>query len=220
MNQTTRDTSLLEDFGDPLRRVERAIAQLRDGGGVLVVDDEGRENEGDMIFAAETLTVEQMALMIREGTGIVCLSLPDEMLRRLDLPQMVAENSSRHGTAYTVSIEAREGISTGVSAADRVTTVRTAVSEACRPADLARPGHVFPLRAAPGGVLARQGHTEAAVELAALAGHSPAGVLCELTRPDGSMARLPEIVSFAAEHDMPVLTIEDLVAYRKSQPAG
>lgn len=220
MNQTTRETSLLESFGDPLRRVERAIAGLRAGGGVLVVDDEDRENEGDMIFAAETLTVEQMALMIREGTGIVCLSLPEETLRRLDLPQMVAENSSRHGTAYTVSIEAREGISTGVSAADRVTTVRTAVSEACRPSDLARPGHVFPLRAEPGGVLARQGHTEAAVELAALAGHSPAGVLCELTRPDGSMARLPEIVRFAGEHDMPVLTIEDLVAYRRLQAAG
>lgn len=217
MNQITDKTSPLAAFGDPIRRVERAVAQLRGGEGVLVVDGEDRENEGDIIFAAETLTVEQMALLIREGSGIVCLCMTEDKLRRLDLPQMVTDNTSRLGTAYTVSIEAREGVTTGVSAVDRVTTVRTAVAEDCRPRDLARPGHVFPLRAEPGGVLARRGHTEAAIDLARLAGRRPAGVLCELANPDGSMARLPEILRFAEARAMPVVTIEDLVAYRRAQ---
>lgn len=217
MNQITDKTSPLAAFGDPIQRVERAVAQLRGGEGVLVVDDEDRENEGDIIFAAETLTVEQMALLIREGSGIVCLCMTEDKLRRLDLPQMVTDNTSRLGTAYTVSIEAREGVTTGVSAVDRVTTVRTAVAEDCRPRDLARPGHVFPLRAEPGGVLARRGHTEAAIDLARLAGRRPAGVLCELANPDGSMARLPEILRFAEARAMPVVTIEDLVAYRRAQ---
>ena len=220
MNQTIDRTSPLDGFGDPAGRVARAVAQLRRGGGVLVVDDEDRENEGDMVFAAETLTVEQMALLIREGSGIVCLCLTEDKLRRLELPQMVEENTSRLGTAYTVSIEAREGVTTGVSAADRVTTVRTAIAEGCRPRDLARPGHVFPLRAHPGGVLARRGHTEAAIDLACLAGRGPAGVLCELANPDGSMARLPQILRFAEVRAMPVVTIEDIVAYRSAGASG
>lgn len=213
MNQTSQP-SLLNRFGDPRTRVERAVETLRHGGGVLLVDDEDRENEGDLIFPAESITGDQMAMLIRECSGIVCLCLTDETIRRLHLPMMVSDNTSRNGTAFTVSIEARNGVTTGVSASDRVTTIRTAVADDCTPADLARPGHVFPLRAQPGGVLTRRGHTEGTVDLMRLAGLRPAGVLCELTNPDGAMARLPEVVRFAERHDMPVLTIEDLVAYR------
>jgi len=225
MNQIANDQpqdngrSLLAAFGSPLERVEKAVAQMRDGGGVLVVDDENRENEGDLVFPAETVSVEQMAMLIRECTGIVCLSLCPERVEQLALPQMVAHNTATMGTPFTVSIEARVGVSTGVSAADRVTTVRTAVADEARPEDLARPGHVFPLRAHPDGVLARQGHTEATVDLAAMAGWKPAGVLCELTNPDGTMARLPRIVAFAREHGFPVVSIEDIVAYRRRAQA-
>jgi len=207
--------SLLCQFGDPHQRVEKALAALRCGQGVLLVDDENRENEGDLIFAAESLTREQMALLIRECSGIVCLCLTDAKLTQLDLRPMVAKNESRNGTAFTVSIEAREGVTTGVSAADRLTTVRTAIADDSRPEHLCRPGHVFPLRAQPGGVLARRGHTEGTVDMMRLAGLSPAGVLCEVTNPDGTMARLPEIVQFSARHGMPVLAVEDLVWYRQ-----
>lgn len=213
MNQTDKP-SFLNSFGDPRTRVEHALETLRRGDGVLLVDDEDRENEGDLIFPAECITSEQMAMLIRECSGIVCLCLTDDVVRRLNLPMMVNENSSRNGTAFTVSIEAKEGVTTGVSAADRVTTIRTAIGDGCAPEDLARPGHVFPLRAQPGGVLTRRGHTEGTVDLMRLAGLKPAGVLCELTNPDGTMARLPEVVAFAERHGMPVLTIEDLVAYR------
>lgn len=213
MNQTNQP-SLLSRFGDSQTRVERALKALQDGRGVLLVDDEERENEGDLIFSAEHITPEQMAMLIREGSGIVCLCLTDETIRRLRLPMMVSDNTSRNGTAFTVSIEARKGVTTGVSAADRVTTIRTAITDHCRPEDLARPGHVFPLRAQPGGVLTRRGHTEGTVDLMRLAGLRHAGVLCELTNPDGTMARLPEVVQFAEQHAMPVLSIEDLVAYR------
>lgn len=214
MNQFVQSPSLLAEFGTPIERVERALLALRAGQGVLVVDDEDRENEGDLIYAAESLTTAQMALMIRECSGIVCLCITDELARRLELPPMVVDNSSKNQTAFTVSIEAKEGVSTGVSAADRVTTVRTAIADGARAADLARPGHIFPLKAQPGGVLSRRGHTEGTVDLMKLAGLKPAGVLCELTNEDGSMARLPEIVAFGKRHDMPVLTIEDIVQYR------
>jgi len=214
MNQIQPST-LLSRFGAPRQRVEAAIAALRNGNGILLVDDEDRENEGDLISPAATVTPQQMALLIRECSGIVCLCLDDEAVRRLQLPMMVNDNTSRNGTAFTISIEARHGVSTGVSAADRVTTIRTAITQDSRPDDLARPGHVFPLRAQPGGVLTRRGHTEGTVDLMALAGFQPAGVLCELTNPDGTMARLPEIVAFAERHAMPVLTIEDLVTYRR-----
>jgi 3,4-dihydroxy 2-butanone 4-phosphate synthase len=214
--ENTMNQSLLTQFGGPRERVEHAIAALQAGQGVLLVDDEDRENEGDLIFAAEHLTEAQMALMIRECSGIVCLCLTDERIRRLELPQMVADNSSAYGTAFTVSIEAKSGVTTGVSAADRVRTVRAAVASGAQSSDLSRPGHVFPLRARPGGVLARRGHTEGTVDLMSLAGLRPAGVLCELTNPDGTMARLAEIVSFADRHAMPVLTIEDLVGYRQA----
>jgi 3,4-dihydroxy 2-butanone 4-phosphate synthase len=199
-----------------MQRVEAALAALAKGHGVLLVDDEDRENEGDLIFAAETLTNQQMALLIRECSGIVCLCLNDDKIKQLQLPPMVSDNSSQFGTAFTVSIEAKVGVTTGVSAADRVTTIKTAIADDAKAEDLARPGHVYPLRAQPGGVLSRRGHTEGTVDLMSLAGLRPAGVLCELTMADGTMARLPQIVEFARQHDMPVLSIEDIVSYRKA----
>ncbi|WP_353858749.1 3,4-dihydroxy-2-butanone-4-phosphate synthase [Azospirillum formosense] len=224
MNQTFASTpasaGLLDRFGTAEERVIRAVEAIRQGGGVVVVDDEDRENEGDVIYAAETITAEQMALLIREGSGIVCLILTDADARRLDLPPMVGSNTARFGTAFTVSIEAREGVSTGVSAADRVTTIRTAIADGCRPEDLARPGHVFPIRAHVGGLAARRGHTEATIELTTLAGRRPAGVLCEVMNPDGTMARLPELVAFAERQGMPVVTIEDLVGAMRLRAAA
>lgn len=206
--------SLLAPFGDPVTRVESALDALRRGLGVLVADDEDRENEGDLIFSAELMTTEQMALMIRECSGIVCLCLPDERVRQLGVPMMVEANSSQFQTAFTVTIEAAKGVTTGVSAADRLTTIRTAIADGAKPSDLNRPGHVFPLRGRTGGVLTRRGHTEATIDLMTLAGLKPYGVLCELTLPNGNMARLPDMVVFAQQHGMPVLTIEDLVQYR------
>ncbi|ATM76816.1 3,4-dihydroxy-2-butanone-4-phosphate synthase [Serratia fonticola] len=212
MNQT-----LLSDFGTPEERVERALDALRNGRGVMVLDDENRENEGDMIFAAETMTVEQMALTIRHGSGIVCLCITEDRRQQLELPMMVTNNSSQFQTAFTVTIEAAQGVTTGVSASDRLTTIRAAIADGAKPSDLNRPGHVFPLRAQPGGVLNRRGHTEATIDLVSMAGFKSAGVLCELTNDDGSMAHAPEVITFAKQHDMVVLTIEDLVAYRQSR---
>lgn len=209
MNQT----SPTYDAPPSRDRVERALQALRAGRGVLVTDNENRENEGDLIFAAESLTTPQMAMLIRECSGIVCLCLPDEKVRALDLPPMVGNNSSRYQTAFTVSIEAAEGVTTGVSAADRVRTVQAAIADDARPGDLNRPGHIFPLRARPGGVLEREGHTEATVDLMRLAGLKPYGVLCELTNEDGTMARMPQIREFGRRHDLPVVTIDDLKEY-------
>ncbi|ELV8696271.1 3,4-dihydroxy-2-butanone-4-phosphate synthase [Vibrio fluvialis] len=206
--------SLLAEFGDPITRVENALQALREGRGVLLLDDEDRENEGDIIYSAETLTAEQMALMIRECSGIVCLCLTDEQANKLELPPMVQVNDSKNQTAFTVTIEARHGVTTGVSAKDRVTTIKTAINPNAKPDDLARPGHVFPLRARKGGVLARRGHTEGTVDLMQMAGLMPSGALCEVTNPDGTMAKTPEIVAFGKLHNMPVLTIEDMVQYR------
>lgn len=209
--------SLLVQFGDSQNRVEKALDALRQGQGVLLVDDEDRENEGDLIFSSEHLTSEQMALMIREGSGIVCLCLTEEKINTLQLPMMVANNTSQNKTGFTISIEAKEGVTTGVSAADRVQTVKAAVAKNSTPADLCSPGHVFPLRAENGGVLERRGHTEGTIDLMRLAGLTPSGLLCELTNQDGTMARLPEVVDFAKSHAMLVLTIEDIVSYRQSQ---
>ncbi|MGO2680816.1 MAG: 3,4-dihydroxy-2-butanone-4-phosphate synthase [Proteus vulgaris] len=209
MNQT-----LLSEFGNPFERVELALKALRAGKGVMVLDDENRENEGDMVFVAETMTTEQMAMSIRHGSGIVCLCITEERRQQLDLPMMVENNTSHFHTAFTVTIEAAQSVTTGVSASDRLTTVRAAAADNAKPSDLNRPGHVFPLRAQPGGVLTRGGHTEASIDLATLAGFKPVAVLCELTNDDGTMARAPEVITFAKKHNMPVLTIEDLVAYR------
>lgn len=209
--------NLLAQFGNSIERVENALHALKNGQGVIVTDDEDRENEGDIIFAAESLTESQMAILIRECSGIVCLCLPPEKVEDLALPMMVENNSSQYQTAFTISIEAAEGVTTGVSAADRVTTIKTAIADGARPEDLHHPGHVFPLRARPGGVLERRGHTESVVDMMRLAGLKPYGVLCELTNPDGTMARMPEIISFALNHNMPVVTVEDLVNYREKQ---
>ncbi|WP_457576327.1 3,4-dihydroxy-2-butanone-4-phosphate synthase [Desulfomarina sp.] len=209
--------SLEEQFGSWHSRVESALAALRAGDGVLLVDDEDRENEGDLIYSTDHLTEVQMALMIRECSGIVCLCLTDDRADALCLYPMVEHNTSRNKTAYTISIEARNGVTTGVSAADRVTTIKTAVGRDAKPDDLCHPGHVFPLRAQPGGVCARRGHTEGTVDLMRLAGLDPSGILCELTNRDGTMARLPEIMTFAENHKMVVLTIEDIVRYRLQQ---
>ena len=207
--------SLISHFGNSRERVEKALAALQAGDGVLVVDDEDRENEGDLIFSAQHLTSTQMAMMIRECSGIVCLCLTAEKVEKLELHPMTTNNNSANQTAFTVSIEAKEGVTTGVSAADRVTTVKAAISADATPDDLCHPGHVFPLRAHPEGVLARRGHTEGTVDLMKLAGLAPAGVLCELTNPDGTMSRLPQIVDFATRHNMVVLTIDDIVNYRE-----
>jgi 3,4-dihydroxy 2-butanone 4-phosphate synthase len=212
LNQT-----LLTRFGDPVERVEKALTALRNGQGVLVTDDEERENEGDIFFAAESLTNDQMAMLIREGSGIVCLCLPEEKVNALALPMMVDHNTSSYQTPFTISIEAANGVTTGVSAADRVATVKAAIADDACPEDLHYPGHMFPLRAKAGGVLERPGHTEANVDLMRLAGLKPYGVLCELTNPDGTMARLPEIVAFAENNHITVVTVDDLISYRKTQ---
>ncbi|TNH03818.1 3,4-dihydroxy-2-butanone-4-phosphate synthase [Testudinibacter sp. TR-2022] len=206
--------SLLTQFGDSQQRVLAAIEAFKQGNGVLVLDDESRENEGDLIFPAETITTAQMAKLIRYGSGIVCLCITEERCKKLDLPPMVNDNTSVNKTAFTVTIEAAHGVSTGVSAADRVTTIKAAINPSAVASDLHRPGHVFPLKAAAGGVLARRGHTEASVDLALLAGYQPAGVICEITNDDGSMARAVQIIDFAQQHGYPVVTIEDLVEYR------
>ncbi len=200
--------------GTSTERVERALNALQNGQGVLVTDDEDRENEGDIIYAAESLTAKQMALLIRECSGIVCLCLPEERINQLQLPMMVEENNSHYQTAFTVSIEAAEGVTTGVSAADRVATVKAAIADGAGPQSLHSPGHVFPLRARSGGVLERRGHTEATVDLMRLAGLNPYGVLCEVTLEDGTMARMPDLVTFSRQHGLPLVTIEDLAQYR------
>ena len=201
-------------------RLRIALDAIRHGRAVILLDDDDRENEGDLIVAADRITVPMMATMIRECSGIVCLCLADAHLQRLALPPMVENNASRYGTAFTVSIEAREGVTTGVSAADRVTTIRAAIAPGASRDDLVSPGHVFPLRAAPGGVLERRGHTEGAVELAQLAGLQPAAVLCELMNEDGSMMRGDQLVAFSRRHGYPMLTIEELVAFRRDSEAA
>ncbi len=198
-------------------RLAAAARAMRDGQPVLLTDDGDRENEADLIVAAECLSEPVMALLIRECSGIVCLILPGETVDRLQLPPMVKTNGSRYGTAFTVSIEAKNGVTTGVSAADRLTTVRAATAHGAQPGDLVSPGHVFPLRAAEGGVLARRGHTEGALELCDLAGLQRAAVLCELMNPDGSMARGEQVREFAERFGLPVLSIEDLVQWRQGQ---
>lgn len=196
------------------QRIDAAIAAMRAGIPAVMLDDDDRENEADLVLAAETMTRDVMARMIHDTSGIVCLCLDDETVRRLDLPPMVARNECRNGTAFTVSIDARHGITTGVSAADRLVTVRAAVSDRATPADLLRPGHIFPLRANPGGVLTRRGHTEGSVDLARLAGLKPAAVLCELMTKDGEMLRSKAAKSYARRHGFPVITIAELAAYR------
>ncbi len=195
-------------------RVEDALREIRAGRLVIVVDDEARENEGDLIGASERVTPEMINFMATHGRGLICVSLTEERLAELDIPLMVTRNTARLQTSFTVSVDAAAGTTTGISAHDRAVTVRALVDPASRPADLARPGHIFPLRAAPGGVLRRAGHTEASVDLARLAGLEPSGVLCEILNPDGSMARLPELRQFAARFNLAIITVADLIAHR------
>jgi 3,4-dihydroxy 2-butanone 4-phosphate synthase/GTP cyclohydrolase II len=195
--------------------IEKAVEAIAAGRAVIVVDDENRENEGDLIFAAELATPELLAFMVRYTSGFVCAPLTEDDADRLDLPPMYHTNQDKRGTAYTVTVDAREGVSTGISAADRAHTIRVLADPATSPTDLSRPGHVVPLRAKRGGVLRRPGHTEATIDLCELAGLRPAGVLCELVNDDGTMMRLPDLERFAAEHGLALISIADLVAYRR-----
>ena len=197
-----------------LARIEAALRDYRAGKLLIVVDDEERENEGDLILAAEKVTPAAVNFMAREGRGLICVSLTPERLAELNLPAMVNENTALHQTAFTVSVDAAHGVTTGISAADRAHTIKLLVNPKTKPSDLARPGHIFPLEAKPGGVLKRAGHTEAVVDLARLAGLKPAGVLCEIMSDDGRMARLPELKRFAQKHDLKIISIKDLIAYR------
>jgi 3,4-dihydroxy 2-butanone 4-phosphate synthase/GTP cyclohydrolase II len=199
----------------PFTDIENAIAAVGRGELVVVVDDADRENEGDLIMAAEMVTAETMAFMIRHTSGVICLPTEGERLDKLQLPLMVAHNTEVQRTAFTISVDAVHGTTTGISAADRATTVHTLIDPTTRPEDLARPGHIFPLRYREGGVLKRAGHTEAAVDLARLAGLQPAGVLAEVVNDDGTMARLPELERFAAEHGLQLISIADLIRYRR-----
>ncbi len=199
----------------PLTRVNEAIQEIRRGRPVIVVDDEDRENEGDIVIAAEKITPEWVNFMAKYGRGLICLTVTEERATELDLAPMVGNNSAQFQTAFTVSIEAREGVTTGISAADRARTIEVAVDPNSTARDLARPGHIFPLIARDGGVLVRTGHTEGSVDLARLAGLTPAGVICEILKDDGSMARRPELEQFAKEHDLKIISIADLIAFRR-----
>jgi len=198
----------------PIAKIEAALEDIRMGKMVILVDDEDRENEGDLTMAAEMVTPEAINFMAREGRGLICLSLTEERADYLDLPLMVKSNTSSFGTAFTISIEARRGVSTGISAADRARTIQVAIGDETTAHDLARPGHVFPLRAKKGGVLVRAGQTEGSVDLARLAGLKPSGVICEIMNDDGTMARMPQLVAFAEKHGLKIISIADLVAYR------
>ena len=198
----------------PFSPMEEILEDIKAGKMVIVCDDEDRENEGDLTMAAELVTADDINFMATHGRGLICLPMAEELIDKLDIPQMTVHNSSRMGTGFTVSVEAREGITTGISAADRAHTCRVAVDDATGPEDLVMPGHVFPLRAKAGGVLQRAGQTEAAVDLARLAGLKPAGVICEIMKEDGTMARVPDLEKFSAEHDVKLVTTAQIIEYR------
>ena len=204
-----------EDFRDVISSVEEIIEDARNGRMFILVDHEDRENEGDLVIPAQMCTPNAINFMATHGRGLICLTLPGERLDALGLPLMAQANSSRHETAFTVSIEAREGVTTGISAHDRARTVAVAIDPRSGPQDIATPGHVFPLRARNGGVLVRAGHTEAAVDISRLAGLNPAGVICEIMNEDGTMSRLPDLIGFAQRHGLKIGTISDLIAYRR-----
>lgn len=203
------------DLADAISPIEDIIADAKAGKMFILVDHEDRENEGDLVIPADFATPEAINFMAMHGRGLICLTLPADRIEELGLPMMATHNSSPHETAFTMSIEAREGVSTGISAADRALTIRTAINPQCTGADLATPGHVFPLRARKGGVLVRAGHTEAGCDVARLAGHYPASVICEIMNEDGSMARLPDLVGYSERHGLKIGTISDLIAYRR-----
>jgi 3,4-dihydroxy 2-butanone 4-phosphate synthase/GTP cyclohydrolase II len=198
----------------PISTIEEAIADIQNGKVIVLVDDEDRENEGDFMVAAEKVTPEIINFMALHGRGLICLTLTEDRCKELDLPQMVSRNTAKYGTAFTVSIEARKGVTTGISAADRSHTIVTAIQDDCAPDDLDRPGHVFPIRARKGGVLVRAGQTEGSVDLSRLAGLRPTGVICEIMNPDGTMARMPQLREVAEQFDLKIVTIADLVKYK------
>jgi 3,4-dihydroxy 2-butanone 4-phosphate synthase/GTP cyclohydrolase II len=204
-----------ESFAHAISPIEDIIEEARQGRMFILVDHEDRENEGDLVIPADFADATAVNFMATHGRGLICLTLPADRVEELGLPMMVTQNSSRHETAFTVSIEAREGIETGISAADRARTIRTAINPQATMADLATPGHVFPVRARKGGVLVRAGHTEAGCDLARLAGHSPASMICEIMKEDGTMARLPDLIPYARMHGLKIGTISDLIAYRR-----
>lgn len=197
-----------------LSRIEDAVEDIRNGKMIIIVDDEDRENEGDLVCAAEKVTPEIISFMAVQGRGLICMPITEERADELNLHPQTADNTSSMGTAFTISIEAREGVTTGISAADRAKTILTAVDENTKPSDLARPGHVFPLRAKRGGVLVRVGQTEASVDIARIAGLKPAAVICEIMNDDGTMSRMPELEVFAQKHDLKIISVADLVRYR------
>lgn len=208
----------LKMFGkDANERVENALKELKSGKGVILLDDEDRENEGDLIFSAENMDIQDMVQIIRHCSGVVCLCLTNEKADELDLPYMVNANSSLFQTPFTVSIDAREGATTGLSASDRIAAIKAACAENAQPGDLVRPGHIFPLRAHYYGVLGRNGHTEGSIDLMKLAGLKPMSVLCELMEDDGTMSRLPQMIAFALDHHLTILSIADIIEYRKLQ---
>jgi len=211
MSQHTQDNNEYD-----ISPVTEIVAELRAGRMVILVDEEDRENEGDLVMAAEFVTPEAINFMVTHGRGLVCLTLTEERCQQLDLPLMAVRNGTRFGTNFTVSIEAAEGVDTGISAADRAKTVRAAVARDARPTDLVQPGHIFPLKAANGGVLIRAGHTEAGCDLTRMAGLTPAAVICEILNPDGTMARLPQLIEFAQQHNLKIGTIADLIQYRSA----
>lgn len=197
--------------------VEEAISELKNGRMIILVDDEDRENEGDLVFPADLITPEIINFMVTHARGLVCLTLDEKIIKRLQLPMMTDRNSSKYETAFTISIEAAEGVSSGISAADRAKTVRDAVNPNAKPEDLVMPGHIFPIRARKGGVLFRAGHTEGSVDLTRMAGFQPAAVICEIMNEDGSMARLPDLKAFAAKHQIKLASLADLIAYRMAR---
>ncbi|WP_421594608.1 3,4-dihydroxy-2-butanone-4-phosphate synthase [Shinella sp. M27] len=200
-----------------LSKIEDAVAALARGGMIVVVDDENRENEGDIIVASEAITSEAIAFMMKHARGLICVAMEGERLNALDIPLMVPENTEYLKTAFTVSVDYMPGTTTGISAVDRAATVQALMAPSAKGDDFARPGHIFPLRAHPRGVLGRPGHTEAAVDLARLAGKKPSGVICEVANDDGTMARLPELIAFAEHHQLPLISIEDLITYLASR---
>ncbi|UVC12341.1 3,4-dihydroxy-2-butanone-4-phosphate synthase (plasmid) [Rhizobium sp. TH2] len=202
-----------------ISKIEDAIAVLARGGMIVAVDDEDRENEGDIIVASDAVTSETIAFMMKHARGLICVAMEGGRLDALDIPLMVPRNTELHKTAFTVSVDYLPGTTTGISADDRAATVRALVASGSRPADFARPGHIFPLRAHPEGVRGRPGHTEAAVDLARLAGKSASGVICEVANDDGTMARLPDLLVFAETHQLPLITIKDLIAFVEGQVA-
>src|SRR5216117_2508560 len=201
----------------PFSTVDEAVAEIAAGRMVIVVDDEDRENEGDLTMAAQACTPEMVAFIRKYASGVICVPMTSERLEQLELPQMVQRNEARLGTAFSVTVDAREGITTGISAVDRARTIRVLADPNAKPADLVKPGHIFPLRAREGGVLVRAGQTEAAVDLCRLAGLREVGVICEITNPDGSMSRLPELKRFAKRHGLSMITVKDLIAYRMAR---